>query len=84
MESVQVPGTGLVVPTDKKIDIAYFANDGRQSRKTKQNATFVYNIPHQVWLRSLKPIRSGQEILVDYGDGYWEARKLMEQGHPLF
>lgn len=70
---------GFIIPVDKRVDIAYFANDGRmvKGQKTKQNARFVYDVPGQVWIRSTKRIQSGEEILIDYGPGYWAARAFL-------
>ena len=49
-------------------------NDARDDAET--NCEFVDRIrQNKVEVKATKPIKSGSEVFVDYGDGYWPAVK---------
>lgn len=55
--------------------IARYANDARGLTRLKgvnNNARFV-NINGKIFIKAIKEIASGSEILVDYGKAYWET-----------
>jgi len=57
--------------------VARFANDPHGSDK-EPNAEFPYvnkkrkNLPKKLMLTAVKPIKKGEEVLVDYGEDYWQ------------
>ena len=57
--------------------IARYANDGHgltRIRGLHNNSKFV-NINGKIFIKALRFVKAGSEILVDYGKGYWETVK---------
>lgn len=55
--------------------LARYANDANGLSKLKgleNNSSFV-NIDNRIYIKALKNIAAHTEILVDYGEGYWET-----------
>ena len=57
--------------------LARYANDAQGLTKVKgleNNSSFV-NIDNRIYIKAVKNIPAHTEILVDYGEGYWETVK---------
>ncbi len=57
--------------------LARYANDAKgltQVRGLENNSMFV-NIENRIYIKAIKNIAAHSEILVDYGEGYWETVK---------
>lgn len=74
--NVTAPYAAYNVDAACKRGVASLANDSKPSSKST-NARFIKRRNGHIYLYALKPIRHGDEILVDYGESYWEGHSLL-------
>lgn len=59
--------------------LARYANDAAGFKKLKtikNNSTYIIDENKRVYIRAIKNILPGSEILVGYGKEYWEVQKM--------
>ena len=55
----------------RKSGLLRYANGARTASQKKKINAEAYQYAEKIYYRSLREIKAGEEIIIDYGDNYW-------------